>query len=150
MKRLTILFVLAALAAAAPSASAVRAHVRLVSASPVRVSGSGFAPGERVTVTVTAGKTKLHTSVAPTGAGRWSSAARSRGRTTPTSRRSSAQPSGEGGRRRDPVVRALGIKRPNRLPTHQAGLNAGAELGPSSSGESERIDASFLKPQTVQ
>jgi len=71
MKRLTILFVLAALAAAAPSASAVRAHVRLVSASPVRVSGSGFAPGERVTVTVTAGKTKLHTSVAATGAGRF-------------------------------------------------------------------------------
>ena len=74
MKRLTILLVLAALVAAAPSASASRARVWLVAASPVRVSGSGFVAGERVTVTVTAGKVKLHKTVSATGAGRFTTA----------------------------------------------------------------------------
>ena len=72
MKRLTILFVLAALVAAAPSASALRARVWLVAASPVRVSG--IAAGERVTVTVTAGKVKLRKTVSATRAGRFTTA----------------------------------------------------------------------------
>jgi hypothetical protein len=72
MKRLAIILILAlaALVAVAPSASAVRARVWLVKSSPVRVGGSGFLPGERVTVTVSAGKSRLAKSVAATSAGR--------------------------------------------------------------------------------
>ena len=70
MKRLAILLILAALVSAAPSASALKARVWLVKTSPVRVNGSGFAPGERVRVTVTAGKTKLSEAVAATPTGR--------------------------------------------------------------------------------
>lgn len=71
MQRLAILLCLAAmLCAAAPSAAAVRARVWLVQASPVRVGGSGFAAGERVMVTVTAGKTTLRKAVFATSAGR--------------------------------------------------------------------------------
>jgi hypothetical protein len=72
MKRLAILLMLAAmLVAAAPSASAVRARVWLVQSSPVRVAGSGFAAGDRVTVTVTAGKAKLRKAVSATVGGRF-------------------------------------------------------------------------------
>ncbi|HEU5373539.1 MAG TPA: hypothetical protein VFU51_14210 [Gaiellaceae bacterium] len=70
MKRFAILLVLAALVAAAPSSSAVRARVWLVTASPVRVSGSGFGAGERVTVTITAGKVKLRKAVSATAGGK--------------------------------------------------------------------------------
>lgn len=71
MKCLAILLILSALlVAAAPSSSAVRARVWLVRESPVRVSGSGFAGGERVTVTVTAGKRTLRKAVVATAPGR--------------------------------------------------------------------------------
>jgi hypothetical protein len=70
MKRLASLLILAALVSAAPSGSAVRARVWLVKASPVLVNGTGFAPRERVMVTVTAGKAKLRRAVLATGRGR--------------------------------------------------------------------------------
>ena len=74
MKRLAILLTLAALVFAASSASALRARVWLVKASPVRVSGSGFAAHERVNVTLTAGKAKLRKTVTATLGGRFTAA----------------------------------------------------------------------------
>ena len=72
MRRLAIPLVLAAvLVAAAPSASAVMAHVRLVSANPVRVAGSGFAADESVAVKVLAGKVQLKRTVSTTAGGRF-------------------------------------------------------------------------------
>lgn len=73
MRQLAIPLVLAAaLVAAAPSASAVKARVWLAAASPVRVAGSGFASDESVAVKVTAGKVELKRTVSTTVGGRFS------------------------------------------------------------------------------
>lgn len=72
MKRtLVILAAVATLVAAAPSESATHPRVWLVGESPVHVSGSGFAAGERVAVAVTAGKAHLKKTVSATAAGRF-------------------------------------------------------------------------------
>lgn len=56
MSRLVAFLAAATLVVASAAASAATTRVWLVSESPLRVAGSGFAPGEQVAVTVAAGR----------------------------------------------------------------------------------------------
>jgi hypothetical protein len=75
-----LFFSLAAVVVLASTASAASApRVRVALTPPLTVRGTGFAPHERVTVTLTAGTTRLEHAVRATAAGafvaRWDGAA---------------------------------------------------------------------------
>jgi hypothetical protein len=73
LKRIIVSLVAAATLAGTASAGAtLKTRVWLVSADPVSVMGSGFAPGESVLVKVTAGKVELRRSKSATATGRFS------------------------------------------------------------------------------